>query len=126
MEIKILLVDDEEGLIFAFKKVLTLQGYKVETAYNYDEALKMLDYSSFQLIFTDILLGDRTGIDLLEEVQKRKISCPVIVMTGYPDVDTASEAVRLGAHDYVTKPLRMESLILIAKNALNQDPLDPE
>lgn len=126
IDINILLIDDDEGLVFAFKKALEKQGYTVYTAYDYDEGVKLLDESEFELIFADILMGVKTGIDFLREVKNRKLSCPVVLITGYSDVDTATEAVRFGAYDYIPKPLKMETLIMITKKALKHKSLVDE
>ena len=74
----------------------------------------------FDLIVTDIVLGSHSGIDLLRRFGQLGIACPVVMVTGYPHVDTASEAVRLGAFDYLAKPVEKEALLKIARLAIQQ------
>ena len=118
MKAKILIIDDEEGLRFTLGAFLSDEGYSVATAENYNEALSRINESVFDLIFADIILGDKTGIDILREVRDRNLNCPVIMITGYPNVETASEAVRLGAFDYIPKPVKKSSILHVANTAL--------
>ncbi len=110
MKAKILVIDDEEGIRFTFKKFLTAKDYDVDTAKDFDEAVSCVSENDFDLIFADIILKGKTGIDVLREIKKRKLNCPVIMITGYPNIDTASEAVRLGAFDYIPKPIQKDTL----------------
>ncbi len=118
MKANILVVDDEEGISFVIKRFLMRDGYEVSTAVDYNEAMDKLSQSYFDLIFTDINLGEKSGIDILREVKKRGMTCPVIMITGNPNIETATEAVRLGAHDYIFKPIKIETLTRITAMAL--------
>ena len=118
MKAEILIVDDEESIRFTFKSFLSDEGYSVETAKSFDEALEKLSMGNFSLIFTDIIMRGLTGIDLLREVKRRKIDTPVIMITGAPDMNSVSEALRLGAFDYIAKPINEEMLVRITKVAL--------
>ncbi len=120
---QVLLIDDEEGIRYAFHKFLVSDGYSVVTAENYREGIARLDESSFDLIFADIILGDKTGIDLLREVKERKLRCPVVIFTGAPSIATASEAIRIGAFDYLSKPVEKNALLRVAKIALKHKAL---
>ncbi len=119
MREKILVVDDEEGIRYTFETFLVYEGYSVRTAKNYDEALYLITETEFDVIFADIILGDISGIEILREVRKRNIYCPVIIITGQPDIDTAVEAVRLGAFDYIAKPVQRKKLLHVAQLALH-------
>ncbi len=110
MRSKILIVDDEEGIRFTFKKFLTAKNYDVTTAKDFDEAVEAVLKEEFDLIFADIILKGKTGIDVLREIKEQGIVAPVIMITGYPNVDTASEAIRLGAFDYIPKPIQKDAL----------------
>ena len=116
---RILLVDDDPAILTAFQKRLELQGYAVTTAADFDQALARLD-QDIEVVLADIVLDDRTGIDLLEEVQRRDLICPVIIFSGQPSLESAQEAVRLGAYDYLTKPIRSEQLLKTVEKALEQ------
>lgn len=115
---KILVVDDEYWIRCTFNDFLKEKGYDVFVAGNYAEAIHLLDENDFDLVIADIILGDHTGIDLLRESKIRNPACPVVIITGYPEVETASEAVRLGAFDYIPKPVKKDALLRVANTAL--------
>ena len=125
---RILIVDDEESIRFTLSCFLTEEGYDVVTAKNYGEAIEMIETGSFDMIYADIILGGgKTGIDVIREARERGITCPVVVITGAPAVETAVEAARLGVFDYVPKPIRWENLIQTTKAALEgKDPYGKE
>lgn len=110
MKARILIIDDEEGIRFTFNKFLSSENYEVSTAKDFDEAVEHISKNNFDVVFADIILKGKTGMDVLREIKKRKINCPVIMITGYPNIDTASEAVRLGAFDYIPKPIQKDAL----------------
>ncbi len=124
VETPILVVDDEESLRHTFKIFLKREGYgPIALASNFEEAVGMLTNQSFDLIISDIVLGGNSGIDLLKRIRELNITCPVIMVTGYPHVDTASEALRLGAFDYIQKPVEKDQLLKTARLALQQSKL---
>lgn len=123
MKNKVLVVDDEKNLTSLFKRILSEKGNEVSTANNIREALKGLDDGPLDLVFCDIVLGGESGIDLLREIKERGLKCPVIMITGAPSVESASEAVRLGAFDYITKPLNMEEILKVTAVALRHKEL---
>jgi PAS domain S-box-containing protein len=110
LKAKILIIDDEEGIRFTFKKFLSAEDYYVATAKDYEEAMNFISEIDFDVIFADIILKGKSGIDVLREIKDRKLISPVIMITGYPNIDTASEAVRLGAFDYIPKPVQKDNL----------------
>ena len=123
----ILVVDDEESLRDTFQFFLQNQGYApVITAQSYDEAINELNKYTFDLIISDIVLGSHSGIDFLRSIREKDIDCPVVMITGYPNVETAAEAVRLGAFDYIPKPVEKDTLLKIARLALKQQQLEQE
>jgi PAS domain S-box-containing protein len=107
----ILIVDDERNIREVVARILEIEGYRVLQAESYEQAIEKLDTERVDLILTDILLGGRSGIDVLNEVNSRFAGCPVIVMTGAPSIETASDAVRLGADNYITKPFSDDTLL---------------
>ncbi len=115
---KILVVDDEESIRFTFKSFLTDEGHEVATARAYDEALELISRREFDLMFMDIVLGGKTGIDLLKEAAGRNLRCPVVMITGYPNIETVSDAIHSGAFDYIFKPVKQETLLHTANMAL--------
>ncbi len=117
-EPKILVIDDEESIRFTFESFLTEAGYQVATAADYGEALARIGETDFDLIFADIILGGRSGIEVLREVRKRRLSVPVIMITGDPNAASAHEAFELGAFGHISKPINQEKLLSLAKLAL--------
>ncbi|MDX1763610.1 MAG: response regulator, partial [bacterium] len=115
---RVLVVDDEESIRFTFKNFFKKANYTVSTASDFDEALAQLGHGDFDLIFADILLPGKTGIELLQEAKQRGVSAPVIMVTGAPNVESAAKAVRLGAFDYISKPVDKERLLRVAELAL--------
>jgi len=115
---RILVVDDEENLCFTFRRFLEREGHQVRTARNLDDARELLGHDDFDLLFLDIMLGRDSGLDLLREMRSERPGVPVVLITGAPSVETASAALRLGAYDYILKPLRQEELLKAARQAL--------
>ncbi len=118
IKMKILIIEDEEILRFSFKSFLLKEGYEVQTAEDYNSAFEIISKFTPDLIIADIILGKYTGIDILRDIKKMGLHCPVVMITGKPSVETASEAVRLGAYDYLPKPVEKEDLLKVAKQAL--------
>jgi len=121
---RILVVDDEESLRLTFKMFLSREGYgPVEVAATYDEALELINSREFDLIISDIVLEGNSGIDILRRVREGGHRCPMVMVTGYPNIESAAEAVRLGAFDYIAKPVKKEGLLRVARLALQQQAL---
>ena len=123
MSYRILVVDDEESIRFTFSAFLRDAGYLVETAESLNEALDKIASKSFDAIFLDILLGRDTGIIALQASRECQPNTPVIMATGAPEISTATEAVRLGAFDYITKPIHQDELLRQAKLAVGHKEL---
>ncbi|RJQ53846.1 MAG: response regulator [Nitrospiraceae bacterium] len=110
MKPRILIIDDEEGIRFTFRKFLEARDFEVSLAKDFEEAMERISGGDFDVIFADIILRGKTGIDILREIKNKKLNCPVIMITGYPNIETASEAIRLGAFDYLPKPIQKDAL----------------
>ncbi|MDX1775987.1 MAG: sigma 54-interacting transcriptional regulator [Desulfobulbales bacterium] len=124
---RILIVDDEEGLRLTFEMLLKRAGYESVTGVSsFDEAISALEQGNFDLIISDIVLQGASGIDLLRKIKEMGRICPVVMITGYPNIETASEAVRLGAFDYVPKPVKKDELLKIVALALEKQELQKE
>lgn len=118
MMIKILIVDDEENICFTLGRFLSDEGYDVTTTGDFNTALQRINEIEFDLVFADILLKGRSGIDILKAVNKKDSNCPVVMITGVPTIETASEALRIGAFDYLSKPVLQAGLLKVTKSAL--------
>lgn len=124
---RILLVDDEEGICFTLGLLLKKEGYLVESVFRIEDARKIIRSSRFDLAFIDIMLADGiSGLDLLREIKESEQATQVVMFTGSPQVESAAEAVRLGAFDYITKPVRYETLIAVTRHALSMKALSDE
>ena len=115
---KILVVDDQPEVGWLFGKVLGEDGYQVLTAETGEEALATIKKEQPDLIFLDVQLPGQDGIALLRSIQKSRSRQLVIMLTGHGQVETAVEAMKLGAYDYLTKPLPNDRLKIIVRNAL--------
>jgi len=124
---RILIVDDEESLRLTFEMLLKRAGYESVTGVsNFDDAIATVEKENFDLIISDIVLQGASGIDLLRQIKEMGKSCPVVMITGYPNIETAAEAVRLGAFDYVPKPVKKDELLKIVALALEKQELQKE
>lgn len=120
MKPRILLVDDEESICFAYQTILNQNGYNTVCAQDYDTAVELISKAPPpDIVISDIILGKKSGIDLLQYIHTRKLNCPVIMITGEPNIETSAEAVRIGAFDYLPKPLRKHELLDKTKLALD-------
>ena len=100
----ILIVDDEKSLRMSLSLVLQKEGYRVDTAANAEEALAQLGLHEYDLMFLDLNMPGMSGIDLLVEIHKHYPNIPVLILTAFAALESAIQAVRLGAHDYLLKP----------------------
>lgn len=114
---RVLVIDDEECIRITFRAFLEGDNYEVMTAGSFASAAELLRRETFDVIFSDIALGPRSGVDLLRLARNYQATCPIVMITGRPDVDTAAESVRLGAFDYVCKPVQKDDLLRLAKLA---------
>ncbi|MFN3788373.1 MAG: sigma-54-dependent transcriptional regulator, partial [Sulfurihydrogenibium azorense] len=110
---KVLLIDDEESILKIIKTVLTKEGYEVDTAKSKYEALTKLTTNIYNLILSDYLLEDGTGIEILEAFRKKDSITPFIIITAYGSINGAVEAVKKGANHYIPKPIDTGNLIKI-------------
>jgi DNA-binding NtrC family response regulator len=111
MPVSILAVDDEQNLLELLITVLGKRGFKVKTALNGIEALRLLDQESFQLALLDLKMGPVNGVQLLKEIKDRRPVIKVIMMTAYPTNETRSQASANGASAYLTKPVDIQKLV---------------
>src|SRR5262245_21776213 len=106
----VLVVDDEKHILMVVKEALTHFGYRVTTAASGAEALAAVRAELFDAAITDIRMPDMNGLDLLREIKRQDESIEVIVMTGYPTIASAVDALKEGAYDYLSKPLIFDEL----------------
>ena len=122
----ILLVDNEANVRIVFSDVLTRAGYRVNAVEDGHEAVKEVEEKTYNLALVDLRMPKMDGIEVLENIKKRKPEIPVIIYTGYGSVATAVEAMRKGASDYLTKPFSPDELMLSIKKALQHKGNTPQ
>lgn len=117
----ILVVDDEAGILTTIRDILSDEGYTVLTASDADEARAIYNRQSLDLVLLDIWMPGTDGISLLKEwSSEAELKCPVVIMSGHGTVETAVEATRLGALDFIEKPLSLAQLLTTIEGALEQ------
>jgi len=120
-KIKILIVDDEEKIRISLKDILEDEGYDVFLAENAQKAKDFKNKESISLILLDIWMPDCDGITLLKDWSKeRQLNCPVIMMSGHGTIDTAIEATKIGAFDFLEKPISLQKLLKTISSALKK------
>ena len=123
----ILVIDDEPDIRQLVVEILEDEGYQVAMAENADEARELKKSIQPDLVLLDIWMPDTDGITLLKEwSQENQLNCPVVMMSGHGNVETAVEATRLGAYDFLEKPLSLAKLLLIVERALEAKNLQQE
>lgn len=119
---RILIVDDEASIRRTLREILEYEKYKVDDASNGMEALKFLSEQEYEVILCDIKMPEMDGIELLQEI-KQLCDTPVIMISGHGTIETAVEAIKKGAYDYISKPPDLNRLLITIKNALDKSKL---
>ena len=115
---KIVVVDDEADICFLLKRFLSKNDFIVETAQNGKDGLALIESFSPDLVMTDFRLGDITGTELLTAIKSKRPNVPVLIITGYSDIKVAVSVMKLGAYDYITKPLFPDEILVTVKKAI--------
>jgi len=123
---RILIVDDEESFRNVLTVILRKEGYEVEGAANGEEGLNKISNATFDHVLCDIRMPQMDGLEFLRESQKAGAEAPVIMMSAYGTVDTAIEAMKFGAYDYISKPFKPDEIILTLKKAEERERLRKE
>ncbi len=112
---RILLIDDDINTADGLRKILQQDGYDTSCVYTGNEAVSLLDTKHFDIVITDMKLPDISGFSIIEKVKKKDADIPVIMITAFSSLQTAIDAMKKGADDYLTKPVNIEELELILK-----------
>jgi len=121
---KILVIDDDRDICFLMNKFLTKHGYETHESYTAKKALELLEQiTDFDLVLCDYRLEGVDGKTMLLKIKEKYPSLPVIIITGYNDLKTAVDVMKMGAYDYVTKPLFPEEILNTIQSALNSAPV---
>ena len=122
----ILVVDDEESIRSIFRNILEAEGYQVATTGQASEARDRLSTHRFDVMLADLMLPEESGLSLLRFAAKRDAEMSVIMVTGFPDLSTAVEALKQGAYDYISKPVRRPALLAAVGRAYERKQLVAE
>jgi two-component system, NtrC family, response regulator HydG len=126
MTSRILVVDDDAGMLRSLAIMLRREGYVVSEAAGGQEAIAQLEHNVFDLIITDLRMEPVSGLGLLRSAKQVSSDIEVILMTAYGNIESAVEAMKLGAFDFITKPFQTEEILLRVKNALEKRSLQRE
>lgn len=116
---KILVIDDDRDMCLLLKRFLSKHGFEIEDANTAKKALELLDATEYDLVLCDFRLDNMDGKTMLIKIKEKYPHMPVIIITGYSDIKIAVEVMKLGAYDYITKPLFPDEIILTIKKALD-------
>ncbi|SCY34007.1 sigma-54-dependent transcriptional regulator [Flavobacterium caeni] len=120
MSSKILVIDDDTSFCIMLKTFLQKKGYAVTNAFNAAEAEELIKTETFDVVLTDIRLPDSDGIEILKQIKQTHFQTQVILMTGYTDIKTAVHAMKIGAFDYVGKPINPDEILHTIEQSLRK------
>jgi two-component system nitrogen regulation response regulator NtrX len=122
----ILIVDDERAIRNSLKDILSMEGFKVDEAADGAEAMKKIADNNYDCVLCDIKMPKADGIEVLQKTIETKPDIPFIVISGHGDIDTAVDAVKKGAYDYISKPPDLNRLLITIRNAMDKTSLVAE
>jgi two-component system nitrogen regulation response regulator NtrX len=117
---KILIVDDEKAIRRTLKEILEYEKYDIEEAEDGEIGLEKIEKNNYDVIILDVKMPKKDGIEVLTEMQQKGIDTPVIVLSGHGNIETAVEAVKKGAFDYIPKPPDLNRLLITVRNAMDK------
>ncbi len=123
---RILVIDDEPDIRDSLEALLSSESYRVELAANATEGLKRLETSSYDLVLLDLMMPDKSGMQVLEEVRQRDRETPIFMITAYGSVEVAVQALKRGANDYFSKPWDNEKLLIEIEHMISKHRLERE
>jgi len=129
---KLLIIDDERGIRNTLREILADEGHDVDVAENGKQGLDMAQNKAYDLIYSDIKMPEMDGLELLAAIKNQhtddfeSADCPVVMITGHGDVETAVQALKMGAYDFLLKPLDLNRILIATKNALESKSLKQE
>ncbi len=117
---KILVIDDERPIRSTLKEILEFEKFKVDTAEDGKQGLEMVLANQYDLILSDIKMPKMDGMEVLEALMEKGIEVPVVMISGHGNVETAVEAIKKGAYDFIQKPLDLNRTLVTLRNALDR------
>src|SRR5258706_1462125 len=123
---RVLVVDDEKVIREILSDFLTMEGYVVRTVEDGSSALRELERRSYNLVISDLKMPGIGGLELLERIAELKANVLTVIMTGFGTVETAIEAMKKGAYDYILKPFKIEEVVHVVERGLDRQRLQAE
>src|SRR3954452_25159119 len=123
---RVLIVDDEPGVRSALSGVLRDEGYQVDAVESGEACLDLLARQPFDVIVLDVWLPGMDGLATLTRMRERQVDSQVVIISGHGSVESAVRVIKMGAFDFVEKPLSLEKTVLVVRNALRQRHLEAE
>src|SRR5438105_14169204 len=123
---RVLVVDDEKVIREILSDFLTMEGYVVRTVEDGQSALRELQRRSYNLVISDLKMPNMGGLELLEQIAEQNLNVLTVIMTGFGTVETAIEAMKKGAYDYILKPFKVEEVVHIVQRGLDRQRLQQE
>ena len=123
---KVMIVDDEEGIRNALLGILEDEGYTAECAVSGEECIEKVAQGEFDCVILDVWLPGMDGLETLEELRKVEFQGAIVIISGHGSIEAAVKATKLGAFDFLEKPLSLEKTVLVVKNATRQKKLEEE
>ena len=121
----VLIIDDDVTFSLMLSTFLTKKGFGADTAYSFTEGFKAIKSGKYQVALLDVRLPDRNGMEMLREISTLPKKCQVIVMTGYGDIPTAVKAIKMGAFEYVTKPVNPDEVLHLVQQSVAEGEKEP-
>src|SRR6266496_3563755 len=122
----LLIVDDEPNTLASLARAFRLEGHEATVCDNAARALELAKAQTFDLILSDVVMPGKDGLTLLEELKQQGVTSPVVMMSGQAHIEMAVRATRLGALDFLEKPISTDKLLLTVENALKLQRLESE
>ena len=123
---KILAVDDSSSVLNLLEAILKEEGYVVDSALDGLQAMECIENEAYNMVLTDLMMPGMGGMELLERVKKLDENIPIIILTAYGSIETAIEAMKVGAYDYIAKPFSPDELVLKVGRLLQEEELKSE
>ena len=123
---RILIIDDEEAIRESLEALLDFEGYETRSAGTAGEGIATLNDEVFDLVLLDLMLPDRSGIDVVEEVRRTNSQIPIVMLTAYGSLENAVKAIKCGANDFLTKPWNNDKLLIEIEQTIKQNRLEQE
>ena len=123
---KILIIDDEAPIRSSLREILEYENYQVSEAEDGAEGVKLGSKFAFDVIFCDVKMPKFDGLEVLDLLKENEVTSPVVMISGHGTVDTAVEALKKGAYDFIQKPLDLNRVLLTVRHALDQGKLEKE